>query len=101
MLDINGIVPLVTSKFAHSASVRTDEEFSTHKKSLRIKAPTWKKVSNGSSVPVDVSAVYVLLRTVSNGFDEKSSPASGIPSTQVMLNVMSAVHPADVGKLVP
>ena len=59
MFDINGIVPELTWKFVISVSARTFDEFSTRKKSLRINAPTWKKVSNDSSEPVDVSAVKV------------------------------------------
>ena len=41
-------------------------------------------MSNDSSEPVEESAVKVFDSTVIRGFDEKSSPASGIPSTHVI-----------------
>ena len=103
MLLINGIVPELTWKLVISRSERTPAAVSMHTKSLRINAPTWKKVSNDSNVPVDASPVYCFESTVMRGLELKSSPASGIPSTHVIVVVTSVGKPAApaVGKLVP
>ena len=103
MLLIRGIVPELTWKLVISRSLLTPAAVSMHTKSLRINAPTWKKVSKDSNVPVEASPVNCFDRTVINGFDEKSSPASGIPSTHVIVVVTSVGKPAApaVGKFVP
>ena len=86
ILDIRGICPDLTVKSSSCVAVRAPALVSTFKNERLINAPTWKNVSKSSS-PVEAAALKVFDKTVNNGFPEKSSDASGIPSINVIEHV--------------